>query len=101
MNIQLHIERLILDGVALQNGQGAQLQAAVEAELARLLLAGGLNAELRAGGALPWLRGGDIQLTGDGSRASDSMPAQLGQQIAQAVHRGIGAPSERQTHAKG
>ena len=37
MNINLHIERLILDGLPIEPRQRAQVQAAVEAELARLL----------------------------------------------------------------
>ena len=41
MNIQLHIERLVLDGLPLTRREGALVQAAVETELARLNLTGG------------------------------------------------------------
>ncbi len=37
MNINLHIERLVLDGLAVGNGEAALVQGAVEAELGRLL----------------------------------------------------------------
>ena len=37
MNTNLHIERLVLDGVAVRSGEAALVQAAVEAELGRLL----------------------------------------------------------------
>ena len=37
MNINLHIERLILDGLPITRQQGPHVQAAVEAELTRLL----------------------------------------------------------------
>ena len=84
MNINVHIERLILDGVPIAPSEGRVLQAAVEAEVSRLLGEGGLAAALQSGGALPLVKGHSIQL------ASDSNPTQLGQQIAQAVYSGIG-----------
>lgn len=84
MNIQLHIERLILDGFDFRTGDRANLQAAVEAELARLLGEGGLAPGLTEGGAVPALRGGNVQIGGAGS------PDGLGAQIAQAVYGGIG-----------
>lgn len=37
MNISLHIERLILEGLPITSNSGPQLRAAVEAELTRLL----------------------------------------------------------------
>jgi hypothetical protein len=82
--IQVHIERLILDGVAVAPGDGPRLQAAVEGELRRLLAEGGLSPELRGGGALPSLRAGGIQLSAEGD-AGD-----LGHQIAAAVYGGLG-----------
>lgn len=84
MNINVSIERLILDGLPLMHNQRPLVQAAVEAELARLLAASGLAANLQAGGALPSIPGGSIQLPSDGD------PNTLGQQIAQAVYGGIG-----------
>ena len=83
MKIHLHIERLVLDGMAVD--QPRTLGAALERELTIRLRDGGLSAEFRAGGAVPHVRGGAIEL-GRGSH-----PAKLGTQIAGAVYRGIGA----------
>jgi hypothetical protein len=86
VTIRLHIERLILDGIAVPYGARPGLQAAVEAELGRLLAEGGLAAGLAQGGAVPGLAGGSIQL-GPGNA-----PDHLGRQIAQAAYGAIGAP---------
>jgi hypothetical protein len=83
MNINLHIERLVLYGVNIAPGQRHLLQASVETELARLLMDGGLSPSLAQGTALPRLSTGGIQLTGNN-------PMQLGRQIAQSVYGGIG-----------
>ena len=84
MNININIDRLILEGLPISHSQRPLVQAAVEAELARLLTADGLAPSLMAGGAMPHIPAGSIQLTSDGN------PHALGQQIAQAVYRGIG-----------
>jgi len=84
LNINVSIERLILDGLSLSYSQRPLVQAAVEAELARLLATDGLVSHLQSGGALHNIRGGNIQLT------QQSDPHTLGQQIAQAVYGGIG-----------
>lgn len=84
MNINVHIDRLILDGLPVTHSQGPSVQAAVEVELARLLAAEGPNPALLSGGALPSVRAGNIEVT------SENSPLQLGQQIAQAVYQGIG-----------
>jgi len=84
MNISIHIERLILDGLPISHSQRPLVQAAVEAELVRLLAADGLSPDLMTGGAMSHAPGGSIQLTSDGN------PHTLGQQIAQAVYGGIG-----------
>lgn len=84
MNINLHIERLVLEGVNIALGQRHLLQASVEAELTRLLTAGGLSPSLAQGTALPRISASGIQLM-----AGDN-PTQIGQQIAQSVYGGIG-----------
>jgi hypothetical protein len=84
MNVELHIERLILEGISLPIDQQPQLRAAVEAELARLLAARGLSPELATGGAIPSVAAGSLRLAGEGN------PAHLGIQIARAVYGGIG-----------
>lgn len=83
MKVHLHIERLVLEGVAID--QPGVLRRALAQELTGLLMEGGLSPELRHGGAVPSVRGGAIEL-GQGSN-----PARLGAQIAGAVYRGIGA----------
>jgi hypothetical protein len=84
VNIKLHIERLILEGLAIVPGQYAEIQTAVEAELTRLLAAKGVRADLQSGGAIPSLRGGAINVS------NESNPMHLGNQIAKSVHGGIG-----------
>ena len=83
MNIKLHIERLVLDGVNIAPGQRHLLQASVETELTRLLNNGGLAPSLVEGIALPRISTSGIQLTSNN-------PTQIGQQIAQSVYGGIG-----------
>ena len=63
MNIRIHIERLILDGLPITHSQGPLVQAAVEAELTRLFTENGLAESFRAGGAVPSIRADAIQLT--------------------------------------
>ncbi len=84
MNVNLHIERLVLDGLEVSLHERPVLQAAVEAELGRLLSVGGLQPGLINGGAIPSVPGGVIQLT------QPNNAARLGKQIAQAVYEGIG-----------
>ncbi len=88
MNVNLHIERLILDGLPVAHSQGALIKAAVEAELGRLFGEGGVSPELRSGGAFPSVRANSIHASGENS------PSRLGQQIARAVYSGIGKSSE-------
>ncbi len=84
MYIELHIERLVLEGLPLSAAQGRLVQAAAEAELSRLLTENGLASAWLAGGAVPALNASPIQLT------AGSSPAQVGRQIAQSVYGGIG-----------
>ena len=80
MKINVHIERLILDGLPIERRDGATVQAAVEAELARLFNAGELSPALLSSTAVPGLRAASIELKETVS------PDGLGQQIAHAVH---------------
>lgn len=84
MNIQLHIERLILDGLPATSVRGPQVKAAVEAELTRLLTANGLSHELQGGAAMQGLSASPLEVS------ADTKPAQLGKQIARSVYGGIG-----------
>ncbi|MBE9180869.1 hypothetical protein IQ268_20120 [Oculatella sp. LEGE 06141] len=85
MNVTLHIDRLILDGVSIPHAQRPLLQAAIEAELGRLITTNGIAPNWLAGGAVPTVPAGNIQLT------ADHHPTEMGQQIAQAVYRGLGS----------
>ena len=83
-NVNLHVERLVLDGLNVASADGAAVEAAFAAELTRLLASGGVSSELASGGALYSLKVGDI--TVDGAQG----PAHLGEQIARAVYEGVG-----------
>ena len=83
MNINLHIERLVLDGVNIAPGQRHLLQAGAEAELTRLLTERGLSPVLTQGANLSRVSTSGIQLTCNN-------PTQIGQQIAQSVYGEIG-----------
>lgn len=84
MNINLHIDRLVLDGLPIDHQDGPLVKAAVEVELSRLLTTNGLANSLLAGGAMPSAPAPGIQM------ARDSNPTRLGQQIGRAIYGGIG-----------
>lgn len=84
MNIKLHIDHLVLDGLPLDRAQGSVVKAAVEAELSRLIVERGISSELMAGGALPSISADAIQA------AQGASPVNLGRQIARSVYGGIG-----------
>jgi hypothetical protein len=84
MNINLHIERLILDGLPIEARQGAVMKEAIEAELTRLLEAKGLSTSLQSGGTMSNLPASSIRIN------PEKNAAQIGQQIGQAVYGGIG-----------
>lgn len=89
MNINLHIERLILDGLSIAEGQGQQVQRAVEQHLTALLAdargarAGARQGLLGSGATLYRLQAPGIQM------AKEAKPACLGEQIAGAVYGGL------------
>jgi hypothetical protein len=82
MNINLHIERLILDGVPIE-GDILSLRMAIETELTRLLAQSGVAPGLQTATVLSSLRADAIQLS------SENRAAALGRQIAGSVHTGI------------
>ena len=84
MKINIQIDRLVLDGFDLARNQRGLMQAAFESELSRLLVRDGLSNELASDVRLPSLQVPAIQVD------NTSNPHTLGQQVAQAVHRGIG-----------
>jgi hypothetical protein len=82
MKIVVHIERLILDGPVSGGLEIELVQAALAAELARLLGAGGISPELTRGAALATLRADMI--------AAAPQPEALGTRIAGALYAGLG-----------
>lgn len=84
MNINLHIERLILDGINIGPGQGAKVKAAVALEMSRLFAEGGVGSALQSGGTFPDMRTRSIQVS------QEIQPNRLGQQIARTVYGSIG-----------
>lgn len=83
MTIRLHIERLVIDGLPLEAEHGPVVQAAVEAELTRLLAEGTLAPDLRQGGARAHARGADL------SFSPTPAPDALGRQIGTAIHQSL------------
>lgn len=84
MKINIEIDRLVLDGFDLARNQRPLLQAAFERELGRLLVRDGLSNELSSGVRLPSINLPTIQI--ENTNNADA----FGEQVAQAVHRGIG-----------
>ena len=80
---RVHIERLVLRGIDVPRHQRGTLQAAVEAELARLMNTDGFASGTAQGSWVPWVRAASIQLT------ETRDPAQLGRQIGRAIYGGI------------
>jgi len=83
MPIHVHIDRLILNGLPLDAADGPAVQAAVEAELTRLLSVDSLAMKQHQRGALGVVRDSDTSFT------HNDTPGSYGTQIGQAVHRGI------------
>ena len=84
MNVNLHIERLILDGLPVSPLQGAAVRSALERELARLVAQIGLPGQWGSGGTVPHLPAQQFNL------APDERPDSIGRHIARSLHRGIG-----------
>ncbi|NJL63205.1 MAG: hypothetical protein HC836_14155 [Richelia sp. RM2_1_2] len=84
MNINVNIERLILDGMSVPHAERPLLQAALEVELARLLAVDGLAPNLLEGGTQARINAGSMEID------NNSNYTQMGQNIAQAVYRGMG-----------
>ncbi len=84
MNVSLHIERLVLEGIDLPHAERPLLQEALQAELGRLLAEGGIGGDLAAGVMVPAVRANGFEMSGEGG------PVRLGQQIAGSVYGGIG-----------
>jgi hypothetical protein len=83
MNINLHIERLVLDGISVESQQRHILKATLETELERLLARNGIASDLQSGGAFNTIRTDPIDV------GEKNEPSHLGQQIARSVQGGL------------
>jgi hypothetical protein len=87
-NINLHIERIVLDGIRFTPQEQRQFRAVVESELTRLLVERGMSSDLQTAGALRSVPAQPIHVV-------DRSPAALGQQVAQSIYGGIGHETSR------
>jgi hypothetical protein len=87
MTIDIHIERLVLDGVSLTPADRARLRASVQAQLAERLSAQGIDLDtLQACDRAASLRAPGVQV------AADPTPATWGSSIADAVYGALARP---------
>ncbi len=84
MRVVVHIDRLVLEGMAVTPAEAARSGAAAQAELTRLLANGKLPAGLRSGAGPERLVAPGLTLAQGGG------PERLGRQIARSVHAGLG-----------
>jgi hypothetical protein len=82
VNIRLHIERVVLEGVAADHPR--QLRRAFEHELNQRLTEGGLRTNFSSDGLVPYIRGGTIKV------AKNTSAERLGSEVARAVYHSIG-----------
>jgi hypothetical protein len=92
MRVRLHIERLVLEGLDVPAASSTGLRRALEAELTRLITAGGLAPWTARGAALAALPAPAIGAAGP--------PRHLGAAIAGAVYTGLG-PTPKAPAARG
>lgn len=83
MNINLHIEQLVLDGISVESHQRPVLKAALEKELGSLLTHNGTLPGLQSSGAFNTVRANSINV------GEKNGPSDLGQQIARSVYGGL------------
>lgn len=82
-SVELHIEELLLRGF--NPSDRFAISDAIERELARLIVKGGMTG-IGAGKAIEHLDGGRFKI------APGMRPGAVGRQIAQTLYRGIGSP---------
>ena len=83
MNVNLHIERLVLEGLPIGAREGASVKAALEAELTRLFAREAAQAGSVANAATASVQGAPL-----GASAAEN-PPRLGAAIAQSVYGAI------------
>jgi hypothetical protein len=83
VNVNLHIERLVLDGFSLDSRDAGLVQAAVRAELTRLFVQNEAGGASLASEAVPNVRAAPMRMSGA------ETPPRLGIAIAQSVYGGV------------
>lgn len=81
-DINLHIERLVLDGFAYSLYERGELQEALQRELTDLVVRDGLGNSI-SGGMTPTLRADPIQIS------ASTRPAQVGNMVAGSVFNSL------------
>ena len=81
MNINVHIERLILNDIGIKPHQETDVKVAVESELHRNLATHGLGTTMQSTSNRQVAKGGLVSLE------NNRKPAGLGQQIGKAVYK--------------
>ncbi len=79
MRINLHIDRVVLEGIDVSGGDRELLRESVASELGRMLGDGGLGNGLSRSRVMA----GDVQLAAD-------KPVEFGRRIARSVCKGVG-----------
>ncbi len=87
MNVIVHIERLVLDGLAIGRAEAEVVRLEMEQELAGVLTARGLAPDLMSGGAMPLL-------TAPETIRADAAPAEVGSRIGQAIGGTLGGADD-------
>jgi hypothetical protein len=83
VEIRVHIERLVIEGLPVPPGQRPLIRAALEAELADRLAASGPGPGMLTGGTVARLAAGTIHLPPQPGAVA------LGRQIAGSIHTGL------------
>jgi hypothetical protein len=85
MNINLHIERLVLDGIEIESRHRGDLLGAIESELRSRVGSGGVSSWIVSGDSRGALRGGAVVF--DNNRGADVFGQQIGRAIASTIQR--------------
>ena len=83
MKINLHIERLVLEGLPITTTEGAVIHKAIEHELARMLASRSPASDWGTGGAIAQLGAPQIAIH------ATERPQALGRRIAHSVYGGV------------
>lgn len=93
MNVEVRIERLVLDGLPLRPGERAALAGALGDELRLLVETRGVPAELMSGGAVPRLTA-PLAAAAPGTDTPGGTGSPLGRAIARSVFTSLGTTTE-------